>query len=86
VAGRSVLEERGVRVGADEPVARALGRLGWELPGEPRDDGAWLSAWLHTRGRAGRYLCGPYLEEHRLLSHVSSIGAAAGEEASRGKR
>lgn len=50
----AVVEEGAVQA-SSEDLDEALGRVRWAPPEEPRDDRAWLTAWLHLPKRRGSY-------------------------------
>lgn len=52
----AVLEEGRSLAARDASSDEALAALRWPLVDEPRDDSAWLSAWLHAPRRAGSFL------------------------------
>jgi excinuclease ABC subunit C len=56
VSGMAVREEGGVVAAADETLDAAVDRLDWGVEGGPRDDSAWLAAWLQAPRRGGAYL------------------------------
>lgn len=55
VAAGAVLEEEGLTTPAED-IEGSLQGLRWAPAAEPRDDAAWLSAWLHAPRRTGRYV------------------------------
>ena len=52
----AVLEEGSVVVAAEEPLESALARVRWPDVGSERDDGPWLSSWLHAPRRSAAYV------------------------------
>jgi hypothetical protein len=52
----AVLEEGSARLAPGASLENALEALQWPPLDEPRDDSAWLSAWLHAPRRAGVFL------------------------------
>jgi hypothetical protein len=52
----AVLEEGGALQDGDGRLEAALEAVVWPAPRTPRDDRAWLSAWLHTPRRTGVFL------------------------------
>jgi len=51
----AVLEEGSAVAAAGAAYESVLESLRWPEPAAPRDDAAWLSAWLHMPRRAGHY-------------------------------
>jgi hypothetical protein len=52
----AVLEEGSVVAEEPETLESALARVRWPDVGSERDDGAWLSSWLHAPRRSGAYV------------------------------
>jgi len=73
-----VLEEGRVVVEDHEPLDQALARLRWPDVDPPRDDGPWLSAWLHAPRRTATLVL---VDEDggaaNLAARVRSAGAGS---------
>jgi hypothetical protein len=70
VAGAVLEEARAVAAALDD-LAGALAGLAFDAPAQPRDDSAWLSAWLHRPRRKGTYLpCPPGEKSGDLATRV----------------
>jgi excinuclease ABC subunit C len=67
VSSMAVLDESAAASGPRE-LASAIASLRWEPPDPPRDDSAWLMAWLHSRRRTGACVA------------LGSLGAEPGAE------
>jgi hypothetical protein len=76
----SVLEERAVRSSAAD-VRRALEHLRWDPAHEPRDDWAWVTAWLYApRRREGYLVLSQNEDADTLAGRVEGILESLGRE------
>lgn len=77
VAG-AVVEERKALGPDPGALDAALSALAFDAPPEPRDDTAWLSAWLHRAKRKGSYVaCRPGEKSGELAARVrDKLGAS----------
>jgi hypothetical protein len=73
----AVLEEGSVVAEEEEPLESALARVSWPDADAERDDGPWLSSWLHAPRRGGAYVL---VDVGEAPASMAARIRAAGEE------